>query len=298
MQIEIGSTVVQGEDLMKTIIQVLPVLLLTSSFFAQQSKLPDAVVCSSTLAVLPQPGVTTKSMEYVDKSFRKDGVFQLVQDPNQADLVMLFWGHLGVIMTGSTQPWNPQPLWIIHSGNGIGSVAAVSQVVERERKSRAPCAVATRDSVPRTPEPKDAPAELLSDEILLKARTVAVIDHSFPYASSQPKKPTPAQRMVTKWLKEWGRFEVLPDAAAADLILIWYDGEDDLGYPDDIPIRGLLVFPNAGRPTWSNLPLWMVEGSGLRVWHNIFTEPNLVKDLKKHIAKLEAQTARPEPQKQ
>ncbi|MBZ5551024.1 MAG: hypothetical protein LAO22_24230 [Acidobacteriia bacterium] len=104
---------------MKTAGVVLLALLAQGSSFAETFKPPHEVVCAHTLAILPHSDVSAKMVEAAAIEVRKGEIFEVVQDPNQADLVMLFWDHLGVVMTGGAQPWNPRPLWIIHRENAI-----------------------------------------------------------------------------------------------------------------------------------------------------------------------------------
>ena len=282
---------------MRTIGFVLFTLLAPVRLWAESFRPPETVVCAHTLAILPHSDVSANMMEAAAKAIRKGEIFEVVQDPNQADLVMLFWDHLGIVMTGGAQPWNPRPLWIIHRENATQVAYSLRDEVEDARKGKPSCTVSEKQAGPETPLPSEAAINLLPDEILLKAKTVAIIDESYTAHVWPKRTPSVNQKTITRWLRDWGRFKVLADPAGADLILIWYDGFHH-HYDFDMPVRGLLVFPNKNRANWNQLPTWMVEGHGSRLWHDVVTEPNLVKDLKKYMAKLEVQTGRAEPQKQ
>ncbi|MBZ5551023.1 MAG: hypothetical protein LAO22_24225 [Acidobacteriia bacterium] len=298
---------------------VVLLLLLSCARAADKPKLPDQVFAAKTIAVIAHVGRVpaasdlkreSKLKAEAEKELRKERYFDVVSDPDQADLVLLVLGGgesvwkelfspsillppgipprlwdtsevIGVVVSGGQQPrWSAVPLWVSEEGTAR-SVSHNFHDYLRKRGKPRPGAQA-RTEVPESQPAEERQSPHRNADVppeILSAKTVSFLYFLRDWPEGSPDAPRvgPGGFSVAESLERWGRFALIENPEKADLVFAvyrdWWDDVDDLGR------QALLIFRGGQRPDWASMPQWMENSDDRELWR----ESHLVQLLRKDI---------------
>lgn len=308
----------------KRITIMLLALCLCAIAHAKDRRFPPQVLSAKTLAVIAHYGFTPASSDLAREAKIKGeaeqvlqnwGRYELRQDPDQADIVLLVFAGFGfgdtagaAVFPGGKQPWMPMPLWIGEEITTLLNRSAPAAVTKRFRDDVN--AAEDKKSVEEggkkeerqgdkqeagptgAAEPEPGSAGWLPREIL-KAKTVASIYRGASDRVPAVKGEEP-DRDVVDVLQKWGRYTVVEDPSKADLVMVTVSllpGTKFFGGRQNARYRSVFIFQGGTRPDWSKMPLWAaMEQQG-------FTSASagLVKRLRKQVESAETPAPKETP---
>ena len=134
-------------------------------------------------------------------------------------------------------------------------------------------------SVPQSEQGRSLQGLPQREQTLLRARTVTVVvGQDYPSAR--------AEQALRKELIRWGRFQLVDDAATADLIIVISDDSSSKRMMMERVRECMTVFAGGSTLGEDAAPIWSVEETGPALGNKRPTQ-KLVQDLRKDMTELE-----------
>lgn len=226
--------------------------------YAKERPFPQQILAAKTLAVVSHygfvptalnPAKGQKFKEAAEEVLRESGRFQVVDEPDKAELVLLLVGGyspgwfgfrdsimVGAVFLGGSQPqWSPVPLWILEQAPTLRTRSApkaltkefLKQVAKAESHGAPPPSGTEPETHAEEPKsegpteqspnsPESTQSAWLSPEIL-SAKKVMVLLRNDEVASPQGEV---TEKNVEKEMRKWGRFTLVASPAEADLLFV------------------------------------------------------------------------------
>ncbi len=309
-------------------------LFVCAAWAADNSQMPEQVLAAKTIAVICHvgrvPGASNLARESklkaeAEKELRQENYFDVLSDPNEADLVLLVlsgektaWSPsvfvpavlrpqlwetsevLGVLLRG--KGWSVVPLWISERSETRDVVSLFQKKLKKAGKTR----IEQPSKVEGPDQQQSRGTESVTGDNnvwsqVLTAKTVALL-YFFPdraQGSSSPEPPTSRPSAgglsVQESFRNWRRFELIEDPAQADLVVIvyrdWWDydwvGAVTATRDEDEGRQAMLVLLNKQHPDWSNMPVWIEQAHDFEMSKGSYVQPDLVKFFRKDVEKAE-----------
>lgn len=303
----------------------------TTLTLGKEGSFPPQILASKAIAVVSHYGFVppafnaTKGDKFkreAEDVLRESKRFQLVDDPDRADLVLLLVGGyspgwLGfrdsivigaVFLGGAHQQWSAVPLWILEQSPTLRTSSAPKALAKEFLKQVAK-AESRGAASPDGNEPEKIRQETksggeqresssgLDDEQnhwlrpeILSAKKVMVLLRIDEVAAPQGEV---TEKNVEKELRKWGRFTTVTNPSDADLLFVCVRYLDtSKQYP---PVyENLLIFKGGtSSRDWSSMPLW----NAMQIDAPLSASPGtqMVRWLRKQIEKQEARPVPPNP---
>jgi len=164
----------------------------------------------------------------------------------------------------------------------VGEACAGTGRAEAGQRSVMACNVGLVFPVQQSQNSEAPPRQNQREQMLLSAKTVfIVVDESFA-ADSSSKAAQALRRAVLKW----GRFQVIDDAATANLIITITDVSSSKRLMLERITVHMAVFSGGEVSDENATPLWFAEETG-SAFGNKRPTRKLIKDLKRELSELE-----------
>jgi hypothetical protein len=94
-----------------------------------------------------------------------------------------------------------------------------------------------------------------------------------------------AHQELTKAMQEWGRFEIVNEAAKADIVLVLLEWSEVSRWGKNLQCHNrLMAFEGGVVPTGQAMPIWQIEGGQ---WGGCSAAKRTVKDFRSELEKAE-----------
>jgi hypothetical protein len=272
--------------------------------FGKDNSFPPQILTAKTITVVAHSGFGPSTYDPIkgaefksdaEAVLRNSGRFTLLDNPAKSDLVLLLVGgyspgllgfkdHIAtgaVFLGGAHEMWTPVPLWIAMKTPTLrtsSAAAALTKMFLKEVNN----AEQNNTGPPVGPGEEKVANEIISQDSqmeetvtssgekkvsslpveILQAKKTTVMLRIDPVAGPQGERK---ERDVEKEIQKWGRFSLVGDPAAADLLIVCVRlvvmgarAKDSRTY------ENLLIFKGGGKtPDWNRMPLWtamQIEG--------------------------------------
>ena len=264
--------------------------------FAKDNSLPPQILAGKTIAVVAQyagsptydPIKGAKFKSDAEAVLQTSGRFTLLDNPAKSDLVLLLVGGYSagrfgfkdrivtgaVFVGGAYDIWTPVPLWIAIKTPTLktsSAAAALTKMFLKEVKNAeqnnagtpagsddekgASNSISQDSQMAETGTPSKEEKVLSLPVEILEAKKAMVMLRIDPVAGPQGERK---EKDVEKEIQKGGRFSLVGDPSAADLLIVCVRYTMSGARATDFHVyENLLIFKGGGKsPDWNRMTLW------------------------------------------